>query len=97
MKKLLDNARADNEKKYKQLQEEAKLNHKGWTVRLGTLVVGCLGSWPAKNDDMLISFKLSKTTLTNLRRVCVVSSVKYCSTTWSKHNTGQWNPLQKEE
>ena len=96
-KKLLKKVRIDNERKYKQLQEEAKLNHKGWVVRLGTLVVGCLGSWPEKNDAMLKSFNLSKTTLTNLRRMCAVSNVKYSSATWSKHNTTEWNPLVKEE
>jgi len=96
-KKLLKKVRIDNERKYKQLQEEAKLNHKGWVVRLGTLVVGCLGSWPEKNDAMLKSFNLSKTTLTNLRRMCTVSNIKYSSATWSKHNTTEWNPLVKEE
>lgn len=95
--RLIESARVDNEKKYQQLLNEANQNHPEWTVRLGTLVVGCLGSWPEKNDEMLKSFKLSKTTKINLRRMCAISNVKHCATTWSKHNTGQWNPLIEEK
>lgn len=80
MAKPLNSARKGNEKKYQQLYEEARQNHKEWTVRLGTLVVGCLGSQPMANDDMLKPFNQSKITLINLIRMCAISNVKYCTT-----------------
>ena len=92
--KALKDARDNNKKKYKSLLTEAKAAHKGWTVILGAIVVGCLGSWPADNDNLLKNkLHLSGTTIKNLTKMCIVSNIKYSNSTWHKHNTGQYNPL----
>ena len=92
--KALTDARDNNKKKYKSLLTEAKAAHKGWTVILGAIVVGCLGSWPADNDNLLKNkLHLSSTTIKNLTKMCIVSNIKYSNSTWHKHNTGQYNPL----
>ena len=49
----LESAVTRNEEKYNQLKDEIKLKIKNWTVTIGTIVVGCLGSWLQQNDIVL--------------------------------------------
>ena len=81
MAKALKTAKDNNKKKYKNLKKEAIAAHKRSTVIVGTIVVGCLGSWPHDNDNLLSQPNLSNVTKKNLTKMCIISNVKYSATT----------------
>ena len=82
----LESAIKSNEEKYNGMRDEIKQKIKNWTITIGTIVVGCLGSWLSQNDSVLRKLGLSQNAISNLKKDEITSNIKWSNNTWHHHN-----------
>ena len=65
----LESAITRNEEKYSELRDEIKQKIKNWSITIGTIVVGCLGSWLQQNDIVPRKLDLSQNAISNIKKM----------------------------
>ena len=87
----LESAITRNEEKYSELRDEIKQKIKNWSITIGTIVVGCLGSWLQQNDIVLRKLGLSQNAISNIKKDAIASNIRWSNNTWNHHNQMHFN------
>lgn len=87
----INDANKRNIEKYTELQNEVKRALPEWNVTLGTIVVGCLGSWWNGNNKTLKSIGLSEESIEKIAKDATVAAIQWSYGQWQCHQRRSFN------
>lgn len=83
-----DNTDAKNKAKYAKLRDDIKEEKQGFTVELGTCMVGSLGTIPKDATKLLKDIGVTEKQATWTLLKCAFASIEHSAKVWKLHTTG---------